>query len=166
MDVPSADRPEESEQDRLVRNLGELLQELRVAQTGVQVLFGFLLSVIFTSPYARAGAFVHGLHVATVLLAAGATCFLIAPAAWHRILFRSGKRQLIITYASRFALVGLVLLAGAMTGTVLLIGYVVFGGLAGGLISGFVGALFLTMWFVLPLWMRVRARRHTEVRQS
>jgi hypothetical protein len=159
MDVPSTDRPEESEQDRLVRNLGELLQELRVAQTGVQVLFGFLLSVIFTTPYERAGGFVHGLHVTTVMLAAGATCFLIAPAAWHRILFRYGKRELIVSYASRFALIGLVLLAAAMTGTVLLIGYVVFGGLAGGLLSAFVGALFLTMWFVLPLWMRLRSRR-------
>ncbi|AHI01853.1 DUF6328 family protein [Kutzneria viridogrisea] len=146
---------EESEQQRLARNLSELLQELRVAQNGVQVLFGFLLALTFTELYARADSFVHLVHMTTVLLSGGAVGFLIAPAAWHRLLFRHGKRELIIRLASRFAVTGLALLAGSMTGTVLMIGYVVFGGLVGGLLSGAVGLFFLLLWFVIPLLVRI-----------
>jgi Family of unknown function (DUF6328) len=146
---------EESEQQRLARNLSELLQELRVAQNGVQVLFGFLLTMAFTDRYAQADHFVHVVHVATVVAAAGAVGFLIAPAAWHRIMFRHGKRELIIRFASQFALTGLVLLAAAMTGTVLMIGHVVFGGMVAGLLSALVGLLFLLLWFIIPLWLRI-----------
>jgi hypothetical protein len=146
---------EESDQQRLARNLGELLQELRVAQNGVQVLFGFLLTLAFTDRYAKADHFVHVVHISTVVAAAGAAGFLIAPAAWHRIMFRHGKRELIIRFASRFALTGLVLLATAMTGTVLMIGYVVFGGLVAGLLSAVLGLFFLLLWFVIPLWLRI-----------
>jgi hypothetical protein len=139
---------------RLARNLGELLQELRVAQTGVQVLLGFLLSVIFTEPYRRAGLFVHVVHVATVMSAAGAVAFMIAPAAWHRLLFRQGRRELIVERASRFAVVGLVLLACAVVGTVLLVGYVVFGAVAGAVLGGVIAVLFGLLWFVVPLHAR------------
>jgi hypothetical protein len=150
--------PEETEPQRLARNLAELLQELRVAQNGVQVLFGFLLTLAFTERYAGAGDFVHVVHVVTTSLAAGAAAFLIAPAAWHRILFRHGHREQIIRSASVAALIGLMLLAAAMTGTILLIGYLVFGGLFGALLSAGFGLLFLTLWFVLPLWMRIAPR--------
>ena len=150
--------PEETEPERLARNLAELLQELRVAQNGVQVLFGFLLTLAFTDRYARADDFVHVVHVVTTSLAAAAAAFLIAPAAWHRILFRHGHREQIIRSASLSALVGLILLAAAMTGTVLLIGYVVFGGLFGAVLSAAFGLLFLGLWFILPLWMRIAPR--------
>src|SRR5882724_8658138 len=94
---------EESEQQRLARNLGELLQELRVAQAGVQILFGFLLSIAFTDRYAHADGTVHVTHFVTVLFATAATAFLTAPAAWHRILFRHGRRERIIDLGSRMA---------------------------------------------------------------
>ncbi|QUQ67330.1 DUF6328 family protein [Kutzneria sp. CA-103260] len=150
--------PEETEPERLARNLAELLQELRVAQNGVQVLFGFLLTLAFTDRYANAGHLVHVTHVVTTSLAAGSAAFLIAPAAWHRILFRHGHREQIIRTASVSALVGLILLAAAMTGTVLMIGYMVFGALLGALLSAGFGLLFLTLWFILPLWMRIAPR--------
>jgi hypothetical protein len=150
--------PEETEPERLARNLAELLQELRVAQNGVQVLFGFLLTLAFTDRYASAGHLVHVTHVVTTSLAAGSAAFLIAPAAWHRILFRHGHREQIIRTASLSALVGLILLAAAMTGTVLMIGYVVFGALLGALLSAGFGLLFLMLWFILPLWMRIAPR--------
>jgi len=142
--------PERDANQRLARNVGELLQELRVAQNGVQVLFGFLLSVVFTDSYRRAGDFVHVMHLIVVVLTAASAGFLIAPAAWHRVLFRRGAREVIISRASRFVVIGLILLAAAMAGTVLVIGYVVFGGLVGGVLGGGIGLLFVSLWFVLP----------------
>jgi hypothetical protein len=150
--------PDETEPQRLARNLAELLQELRVAQNGVQVLFGFLLTLAFTERYAAAGDLVHVVHLVTTSLAAASAAFLIAPAAWHRILFRHGHREQIIRWASVSALVGLILLAAAMTGTVLMIGYVVFGGLFGALLASGFGLLFLMLWFIMPLWMRISPR--------
>ncbi|HET8640806.1 MAG TPA: DUF6328 family protein, partial [Pseudonocardiaceae bacterium] len=83
----TADQHHESEHERLARNFSELLQELRVAQAGVQILFAFLLTVAFTPVFQNASAFVRGLHLVTALLAAGAAALLTAPAAWHRVLF-------------------------------------------------------------------------------
>jgi hypothetical protein len=142
--------PEPDAHQRLARNVGELLQELRVAQNGVQVLFGFLLSVVFTDSYRKADDFVHITHVTVVILTAASAGFLIAPAAWHRVLFRRGAREAIVGHASRFVVIGLVLLAAAMAGTVLLIGYVVFGGIAGGVLGGLIGLLFALLWFAWP----------------
>ncbi|MFB9429067.1 DUF6328 family protein, partial [Streptoalloteichus tenebrarius] len=98
--------PEEDDSERLVRNLNELLQELRVAQAGVQILFAFLLAVAFTEVFRDASAFQRVLHLVTVMLATGAAALLIAPAAWHRLLFRSGRREQIIGVANRFATAG------------------------------------------------------------
>jgi hypothetical protein len=151
--------PEPDTQQRLARNVGELLQELRVAQNGVQVLFGFLLSVAFTDQYAKAGDFVHITHVIVVLLTAASAGFLIAPAAWHRVLFRRGEREAIVRHATTFVVIGLVLLAAAMTGTVLLIGYVVFGGVIGGVLGAVIGFLFALLWFA---WPKAFAREHKD----
>ncbi len=142
---------EESEQQQLARNLGELLQELRVAQAGVQILFGFLLSIAFTDRYAHAETYIRITHFVTVLFATAATALLTAPAAWHRILFRHGRREQIIRNGNRFALAGLVCLAVAMAGTVLLIGQVVFGGWVPILIAGLVAIAFGVLWFALPV---------------
>jgi hypothetical protein len=142
--------PEESNRDRLTRNLSELLQELRVAQAGVQILFGFLLTVVFTSQYQSAGSVVHGLHLLAVALAVAATALLTATAAWHRMLFRQQRRVEIIRSANWMALGGLGCLAGAMTATLGLIVDVVLGGgwaLLVGIISGWA---FVLLWFVMP----------------
>jgi hypothetical protein len=141
---------EESDQRRLARNLAELLQELRVAQAGVQILFGFLLSIAFTDRYAKADTYIHITHFVTVLFATAATALLTAPAAWHRILFRQGRREQIITVASRLAVAGLACLAVAMTGTVLLISEAVFGGWAAIAVAVLVAIAFGVLWFVMP----------------
>jgi hypothetical protein len=140
----------ESEQQQSARNLGELLQELRVVQAGVQILFGFLLSIAFTDRYARADGYVQVTHFVTVLFATAATALLTAPAAWHRLLFRLGKRDRIITVASRMAIAGLVCLALAMTETVLLTSEVVLGGWAPVVVAVCVPVGFGMLWFVLP----------------
>lgn len=149
--------PEETHHARLTRNLAELLQELRVAQAGVQILFAFLLSVAFTDRFADAGTFVHVLHIVIVLLTCASAAFLIAPAAWHRMLFRKRRRAEIIRAANFCALSGLGLLAAAMACTVLLIAVVVIGpGWTSGVIGGCSAVLFAVLWFAYPL--RIDAR--------
>ncbi|MFB9907559.1 DUF6328 family protein [Allokutzneria oryzae] len=146
--------PEESEQRRLARNLNELLQELRVAQGGVQILFGFLLAIAFSDRYEHIDGHVRVLHLITVVLTAAAVALLTAPASWHRLLFRRGMRKEIIDIANTFAIAGLVCLALAMVGTVLLLGEAV----VGGWIAIAIGVLALVgfgmLWFVLPLLRR------------
>ncbi|XVS66843.1 DUF6328 family protein [Actinosynnema sp. CA-299493] len=141
---------EESHQRRLARNLNELLQELRVAQGGVQILFGFLLSIAFTERYASADAYIRATHLITVLFTACAVALLTAPAAWHRLLFRRGRREDVIEVANRFAIIGLANLAVAMTGTILLLAEVVIGGWVSFALGGFAAVLFGTLWFAWP----------------
>ncbi|MFI5607293.1 DUF6328 family protein [Amycolatopsis sp. NPDC051903] len=140
----------ETRNQKLQRNIGELLQELRVAQAGVQILFGFLLTVVFTPRFEDASGFEKGLHMAAVLLAVAATALLTAPAAWHRLLFRTGRRDEILRVGNRVVLVGFGCLAGAVTLTVALIAKVVFGTTALVATGGFVVLLFGLLWFVLP----------------
>ncbi|MET0132162.1 MAG: DUF6328 family protein [Kibdelosporangium sp.] len=147
---------EESDQRRLARNLAELLQELRVAQAGVQILFGFLLSIAFTERYQSVDDYIRTTHFITVLFATAATALLTAPAAWHRILFRYGRRERIIHVANKMAVWGLVCLAFAMTGTVLLIGEIVLGGWAAVLVGVLTAISFTSVWLVMP-W---RERSH------
>lgn len=142
---------EESDQRRLARNINELLQELRVAQAGVQILFGFLLSITFTGKYGTISDFVRYTHLVTVLCAAAAVALLTAPAAWHRMLFRQGRREDIVAAGNSFALIGLGFLAVAMTGTVLVLSEVIVGGRPA-LVIGFSAlVVFGTLWFLLPL---------------
>jgi hypothetical protein len=147
-------KPEESERERLARNLNELLQELRVAQAGVQILFAFLLSIAFTEPYARASEFQRYTHLVTILLATGSAALLIAPASWHRVLFRRRRREQIVDIGNGFALAGLALLGAAMTGTVLLVADVVLGGWPATVIAVVTGLVFTVLWFLLPLRSR------------
>src|SRR3954462_11776639 len=112
--------PRESETERLIRNFDELLQELRVSQTGTQILFAFLLGVGFTTPFRQADSFVHGVYSVTLLLAAVATALFIAPVALHRTLFRLGRKGSLVQISRRLALAGLHLLLLALTGAVLL----------------------------------------------
>jgi hypothetical protein len=117
----------ESREERLARNVSELLQELRVAQAGVQFLFGFLLAVAFTEHYARASGFEQVVHLIAVMFATASVALLTAPAAWHRLLFRRGQRPEILRVANVMMVAGLVCLAIAMTATVLLLFKVVAG---------------------------------------
>jgi hypothetical protein len=145
---------EETTDQRLTRNVTELLTELRVAQAGVQILFGFLLSVVFTAQFRQASGFEKSLHLTAVLLASASTALLTAPAAWHRLLFREGRREVILRTGNPVVIAGLVCLAAAIITTVALIAKVVFGVLAMVLIAAFVAALFGTLWFWVPSRLR------------
>lgn len=148
---------EESDQRRLARNLNELLQELRVAQAGVQILFGFLLSIAFTDKYASMSGYIRVTHLVTVLCAAVAVAFLTAPAAWHRVLFRQGRREEVVRSGNTFALAGLAFLALAMTGTVLLLAEVILGGWPAILVGVLAFTVFAGLWFALPFTSSERA---------
>jgi hypothetical protein len=145
---------EETTDQRLTRNVNELLSELRVAQAGVQILFGFLLSVVFTAQFRQASGFEKSLHLTAVLLALASTALLTVPAAWHRLLFRDGRREEILRAGNPIVIAGLVCLAAAMVTTVALIAKVVFGGLAMVLIAAFAAVLFGMLWFWVPSRLR------------
>src|SRR6516165_7557348 len=117
---PEPDRPDETEAERDDRNLIELLQELRVAGLGVQVLFGFLLAIPFTARFADLGHAQRELYVATLLLAAAATALLLAPVAYHRLVFRRNRKEQLVKDANVLAILGLVAVGLAVSASVLL----------------------------------------------
>jgi hypothetical protein len=141
----------ETRNEQLTRNVGELLQELRVAQAGVQILFGFLLSVVFTDRFHDASGFEKSLHLSAVVLAMASTALLTAPAAWHRLLFRTGSRERILTVGNKLVLVGLVCLALAITFTVALIAKVVYGEISMIIMAVLSVLIFGMLWFVMPI---------------
>jgi hypothetical protein len=150
---------EESEAERLDRNLSELLQELRVALPGVQVLFAFLLAVPFQQGFTRVTDFQKGVYFATLLLTALSAALLIAPSAYHRITFRLQQKEDLVFLANRLAIAGLGALALAMTGAIMLITDVLFGTVATVVTSVSALAVFVAAWYVLPLQRRSRIRK-------
>jgi len=146
---------DESAEERADRRWVEMLQEVRVAQTGAQILFGFLLSVAFTPRFQHLGAFDKGAYVVTVVLGALATGALIAPVAFHRFLEGRGLKPQLVTAASRLITVGVVLLALTVGSALVLLLRVVTGsGLAYG-IAGAVMAWFAACWLLIP-WLLLR----------
>jgi MFS family permease len=155
--VGTAGSPEprdETEAERADRNLAELLQELRVAGLGVQVLFGFLLSLPFTNRFNKLNTGQRDLYLVSLLLAAGATALLLGPVAYHRLVFRRGMKERLVKAANMMAIAGLATVGLAVSASVLLVtGYVV-GGLASSLVTAFVVCLFGVLWFAFPLIRR------------
>lgn len=158
-DRPAKDRygrEDESEADKLDRNTDELLQELRVSQTGTQILFAFLLTIAFTRQYQQADTFTHAVYAATLVLCALATAFIIAPVALHRALFRRGRRATLVELGGRFATTGLLLLMFAMGGCLLLaLDIALPRGLAL-VVSAVAFAVIVVLWVVVPLAVRSR----------
>jgi len=150
------DERDESEAERLDRNYAELLQELRVAQTGVQILFAFLLTLAFTERFAGVTSFQRGTYVVTLLFAAGATASLIAPVPFHRVVFRHNQKDDLVRNAHRMALGGLAFLFVAISGAVLLILDVALGRTPALWLTGLTAAWFLLLWLVIPLVSRTR----------
>jgi Family of unknown function (DUF6328) len=142
---------DESEKERLDRNLGELLQELRVALPGVQVLFAFLLVVPFNQRFADITTFQRTVYFVTLLLATAATACLIAPTAHHRIEFRQQDKKRIVFSATKLAVAGLALLAAAMTGAVMLITDLLYHQTTVVIVAGAVALLFMVLWFAWPV---------------
>ena len=149
---------DETDADRLDRNYSELLQELRVAQMGVQILFAFLLSIAFQQRFAQTTEFQRAVYYSTLMATAVAAAFFIAPVATHRAMFRRHLKDELVRYTGRMLVLGLVFLAVAMLGAVLMItDFIAGAGVAAGLTAA-VGVVFLVLWLALPL----RTRRNSE----
>src|SRR3954462_5590667 len=135
----------ESDLQRLDRNLTELVSELRVMQTGVQVLFAFLLTGPVPTRFIEIGAFDRIVYVVTLLCAAIACAFLMAPAACHRLLFRRRDKRYLVWLANRLALAGLLCVGAAMTGAVLLAMSVILNTAAAVALSAFIAVVFIVV---------------------
>jgi hypothetical protein len=141
---------DESEQERWQRNFADLLQELRVAQTGVQILFAFLLTIPFSNRFDQTTLFQRDVYMVAMLSAAAATAMIISPVAFHRGLFRQGRKPELVRFSHRMASAGLGFLLIAMVSSVLLITDFVFGGATAVVITVAAGVFFLTFWVALP----------------
>jgi hypothetical protein len=150
------DGRKETSLERLDRNTIELLNELRVASTGIQFMFAFLLVVPFDSAFKQISSFEKIVYFVTLLCVAVSAVLLIAPSVHYRILFRQGEKRYLVSLANRLMISGLLFLGFGFTGILILLADVVVGGLApvivGGL--GFVGIAVL--WFGIPLRRRAR----------
>jgi hypothetical protein len=145
---------DESEAERADRNYNELLQELRVAQTGVQFLFAFLLTLAFTQRFTQITDFQKGLYVATLIAASLAAALLIGPVPFHRILFHRGLKPRLVRGADLMARGGLALLLLSVNGAVLLILDVVLSRPWPFVLAGLVTVWFVVVWYVVPLTAR------------
>jgi hypothetical protein len=149
----------ETEEERLDRNFQELLQELRVSQTGVQILFAFLLTLPFTQRFTEVTPFEKDVYFATLLLAGVASALFIGPVSWHRVLFRRQEKREVVFAANWMAIGGLVCLSIAIVGVVMLITDFLFGGTATAIASGCLALLIVLLWYTLPLIRLLRIRR-------
>jgi Family of unknown function (DUF6328) len=151
-----ADRPGETEAQRDDRNVMELLNELRVVGIGVQVLFGFLLSLPFTNGFHRLDAAGRDMYLATVLLAALSIALLVTPVAYHRLLFRRHEKESLVRVTNGCAIAGLVTVGLAVSVAVALVTRLVAPGLPAVLITAIAACAFAGLWFLLPLSRRDR----------
>ncbi len=143
--------------DRQHRELTALLEELRVALPGVQVLFAFLLTIPFTQRFADATDLQKRVYFGAVLTAAAATILLIAPTALHRIVWRQDDRERTLVTSSRLAVSGTLFLAITMTAVIFLITDLLFDAVVViALVTGTAALVFAWFWYVLPLTRRIR----------
>ena len=148
---------QEDKSERLNRELIELLNELRVALPGVQVLFAFLLTVPFQQGFQRMTELQRDVYFSAVLLSAASTLCLIAPSAMHRILWRQRDKENLLVTANYLSIAGITFLALGMVAVLLLITDVLFGATAIALVTGIAGGLFAWLWFGFPLVRRLRS---------
>ncbi len=155
-DREARDPRDESQAQRDDRNLAELLQELRISGLGVQVLFGFLLSLPFTARFARLSQGQRDLYLASLVLSAVATALLLGPVAYHRLVFRRRQKEPLVRAASVMATLGLAAVGLAISAAVLLAASTVATGLPAALITAFIVVLFAGLWFVFPVARRAK----------
>lgn len=151
------DPRQETQAERNDRNLAELLQELRVAGLGIQVLFGFLLSLPFTTRFSRLSGDQRDIYLVTILLATVSIALLVAPVAYHRLVFRRNQKEHLVRAANVLAMLGLATVGLSVSGAVLLVvSYVARSQWAGVVIAACVLCVFGGLWFVLPLGRRLQ----------
>ena len=150
----SVDGRDESENERMDRNFVELLQELRVLQTGTQILAGFLLTLPFQARFADLSRYEVGLFMTAVGLAFLTTILLVGPVSVHRVLFRRHRKADLVRVSHTLARAGLVTLGLTMTAVLTLTFTLVLGVTAGWVAGGVTVLLFSLIWWALPLWLR------------
>lgn len=148
------ERPQETEAEKLDRNTIELLNELRVVATGIQVMFGFLLIVPFNNAFRRVSSFERTVYFVTLLCVATSAVLLMSPSIHHRILFRHHEKPFLVRVANRLAIAAMIFLAASFTGILLLVSDVVLGGVASVLVGAVSAASIVGLWFGLPLLRR------------
>ena len=149
--MAESDGRDESPMERLDRNSIELMGQLRVAGTGIQVLLAFLLIVPFNARWSQVSGFDRDVYFVTLLCIAAAAALLIAPTVHHRMLFQRGEKDYLVSVGNRLAIIAMVLLTIGLTGIMLLISDVLFGGLAAGLVGAAVLIGVGALWFGVPL---------------
>jgi hypothetical protein len=161
--APPLSERNETELERIDRHLAELLQEVRVAQTGVQVLFGFLLTVPFTVRFDSLSDGQRALYFGTLIAAGLAAVLLITPTAQHRVLFRCGDKEHVVRMANRYAIAGLAFVAVAVVGALALVADVIFGSPVAAVVGALAAGLALWCWYVQPVRRRVLVHRRAAV---
>jgi hypothetical protein len=152
----AAEKRDETELERADRNMGELLQELRVALPGVQVLFAFLLTVPFAQGFANLEPYQRDIYFGILMATAVSTALLIAPSAHHRLLFRQRDKIHLVETSNKLTIAGLVVLAFAIIGAVMLIADMLFSGPEIVFFTAAIGLFFLVLWVVMPLMRRAQ----------
>jgi Family of unknown function (DUF6328) len=142
---------DETPHERWDRNFGEILQEVRVAQTGVQILFAFLLTLPFSARFDKTLPRDHAVYVVTLLASAAASALLLAPVSYHRVVFRQDRKDALVTNASRLAQGGLACLLVAIVGAVFVVMDVVIGLGAAIAAGAAIGVLCSVLWYALPI---------------
>jgi amino acid permease len=143
----------ETDKQRWDRNFADLLQELRVAQTGVQILFAFLLTLPFSNGFPKTSAFQKDVYLVALMSAAFATAMIISPVAFHRALFRQGRKPELVRYAHRMATGGLGFMLISMVASVLLITDFILNVYAAVALTVIAAAFFVSFWAAIP-WFR------------
>lgn len=146
----------ETKDERVNRELIELLNELRVALPGVQMLFGFLLAVPFTQRFDTITTTQRHVYYATFMSAAFASIFFIAPTAYHRLRFRQHDKERLVQTATTLTIVGTTFLAFALAGAVFVVTDLVFQTTVTAIATATVAAALVWLWYGLPLWRRLR----------
>jgi hypothetical protein len=154
----------ESEQERHNRELIELLNELRVALPGVQVLFAFLLAVPFASGFPKLSEFDRDIFFVAFIATALSTVCLIAPSSYHRLRWRQDDKERMLLISNALTIVGLFLLAVAITATVFVLTDFLFDHSWAAAFTALVAAMFLVLWYGLPLGAAIQDRRSRRSR--
>jgi hypothetical protein len=158
--------PDEDHDERVNRELIELLNELRVILPGIQVLFAFLLTVPFSQRFTSMSTGQRGLYFAAVLCTAASTVFLIATPNYHRFLFRESDKERLLGLANQMTITGTAFLALAMVAALWLITDLLYDGLTVAAVTVAAAALIGWLWFALPLGRRTRKRQRREPREA
>jgi cation transport ATPase len=154
-------RATEDARKQLDRHWTELMQEIRLAQTGTQILFAFLLAIAFQPRLQEADKFTHDVYLGTLITSAMAVGLFLAPISFHRIVFQQNLRDRLVPITHNLATAALVLLVISMCGGILLAVDAVLSRSAAFVVMTIVLIWFVAFWYALPAWVRRSANRDT-----